>query len=73
MEEQRTAVHFDGAGQQTAKVVDVPEVRTQHGESRDDICQRRKYKDVRVCPTCSVRAAAKRTLCLHRTFSSRGW
>ncbi len=25
MEEQRTAVHFDGAWQQTAKVVDVPE------------------------------------------------
>lgn len=74
MEEEWAAVHFDGAGEQTAEVVDVPEdvrkqpqVRTARpGETHQEI----KKQDSQ---TCSARAVRTRTLCLRRTFSLREW
>ena len=75
MEEQSTAVHFDGAWQQAAKVVDVPE--NTWGEETMWWQQIRKKwcteEEDDICLTCSERAVERRTLCLRRTSSWPVW
>lgn len=72
MEEQWTAVHFDGTREQTTKVVDVPEDgrQTKHDEmGTAEVFQEGKTDGL----TCSERAVRKTTLCLRRTFSLLVW
>lgn len=75
VEEQRAAVHFDGAWQQTTKVVDVPEEEL--GANDVMIAERgwgeTAYRHIRAMLTCSERAVEKRRLCLRRTSAWRGW
>lgn len=74
MEEEWTAVHFDGTREQTAEVVDVPEdegYANIRWEQQDMKQFKSKLKED--SQTCSARAVRKRTLCLRRTFSLLEW
>lgn len=78
MKEERTAVHLDGTGQQTAEVVDVPteEETTWATGWKIRVVARKQYKTegervVRV--TCSEMAVEKKRLCPHKTSSWPRW
>lgn len=71
MEKQRAAVHFDGAGQQAAEVVDVPVQERWMNEWMVGATVVKRFKGK--SRTCSVKAAEMWRPCPHRTFSSPVW